>query len=128
MSFLHINYYEQRAKGGTGLIMVENASVDSPEGSNGTTQLRIDHDNYLPRLFKLTETIQNMVLVLVSRSTNRATLLSSVGVLPDIQAAFEDNNNVEIITIGDSVRARRIIEGTDEGRNILNTLEKRGYL
>lgn len=57
MSFLHINYYEQRAKGGTGLIMVENASVDSPEGSNGTTQLRIDHDNYLPRLFKLTETI-----------------------------------------------------------------------
>ena len=57
MSFLHINYYEQRAKGGTGLIMIENASVDSPEGSNGTTQLRIDHDNYLPRLFKLTETI-----------------------------------------------------------------------
>lgn len=52
MSFLHINYYEQRAKGGTGLIMVENASVDSPEGSNGTPQLRIDHDNYIPRLFK----------------------------------------------------------------------------
>lgn len=57
MSFLHINYYEQRAKGGTGLIMVENASIDSPEGSNGTTQLRIDHDNYIPRLFKLTETV-----------------------------------------------------------------------
>ncbi len=31
MSFLHINYYEQRAKGGTGLIIVENASVDSPQ-------------------------------------------------------------------------------------------------
>lgn len=57
MSFLHINYYERRAKGGTGLIMVENASVDSPEDSNGTTQARIDHDNYIPRLFKLTETI-----------------------------------------------------------------------
>lgn len=57
MSFLHINYYEQRAKGGTGLLIVENASVDSPEGSNGTTQLRIDHDNYLPRLFKLCETV-----------------------------------------------------------------------
>lgn len=42
MSFLHINYYEQRAKGGTGLLIVENASVDSPQGSNGTTQLRID--------------------------------------------------------------------------------------
>ncbi|MFA9377220.1 MAG: FAD-dependent oxidoreductase [Lachnotalea sp.] len=57
MSFLHIHYYEQRAKGGTGLITVENASIDSPQGSNGTTQLRIDHDNYIPRLFKLCETV-----------------------------------------------------------------------
>lgn len=57
MSFMHINYYEQRAKGGTGLIMVENVSIDSPTGSNGTTQIRIDHDRYIPRLFKLTETI-----------------------------------------------------------------------
>ena len=57
MSFLHINYYEERAKGGVGLIIVENASVDSPQGSNGTTQLRIDHDNYLPRLFKFCENI-----------------------------------------------------------------------
>ena len=57
MSFLHINYYEQRAKGGTGLIIVENASIDSPQGSNGTTQLRIDHDNYLPRLFKFCDNI-----------------------------------------------------------------------
>ena len=48
MSFLHINYYKERAKGGTGLIIVENASVDSPQGSNGTTQLRIDHDNSPP--------------------------------------------------------------------------------
>lgn len=57
MSFLHINYYEQRAKGGVGLIIMENASVDSPLGSNGTTQLRIDHDNYIPRLFKCCENL-----------------------------------------------------------------------
>lgn len=57
MSFLHIQYYEQRAKGGTGLIILENASVDSPQGSNGTTQLRIDQDNYIPRLFKLCESV-----------------------------------------------------------------------
>lgn len=57
MSFLHIDYYELRAKGGTGLIIVENASIDSPLGSNGTTQLRIDHDNYMPRLYKLCETV-----------------------------------------------------------------------
>ena len=48
-------------------------------------------------------------------------------VLNDIKEAFEEDGNVEIVNIGDSVRARRIIEGTDEGRNILNTLEKRGY-
>lgn len=53
----HIKYYEQRAKGGTGLIMVENASVSSPEESNGTTQLRIDHDSYIPGLYNLTETV-----------------------------------------------------------------------
>ena len=57
MSFLHINYYEQRAKGGTGLLIVENACVSYPDGSNGTTQLRIDADNYIPRLFNLTETV-----------------------------------------------------------------------
>ena len=59
MSFLHMDYYEQRAKGGVGLIIVENASVDSPQGSNGTTQLRIDHDNYIPRLFKLCEIVHS---------------------------------------------------------------------
>lgn len=37
--------------------MVENASVSSPEGSNGTTQLRIDHDSYIPGLYNLTETV-----------------------------------------------------------------------
>ncbi len=57
MSFLHIDYYEQRAKGGTGLLIVENASVYSPQGSNGTTQLRIDADNYIPRLFNLCERV-----------------------------------------------------------------------
>lgn len=57
MSFLHIHYYEQRAKGGTGLLTVENVSVDDPMGSNGTTQLRLDKDNYIPRLFKLCETV-----------------------------------------------------------------------
>ncbi|MCC0638890.1 MULTISPECIES: FAD-dependent oxidoreductase [unclassified Clostridioides] len=53
----HIKYYEQRAKGGTGLIIVENACVDFPLGSNGTTQIRIDHDRYIPALYKLTESL-----------------------------------------------------------------------
>ena len=57
MSFLHIHYYEMRAKGGTGLIIMENVCVDHPLGSNGTTQLRIDQDNFIPRLFYFCETM-----------------------------------------------------------------------
>lgn len=57
MSDQHIAYYEQRAEGGTGLIIVENASVDSPLGSNGTTQIRIDKDSYIPKLFMLCESV-----------------------------------------------------------------------
>lgn len=38
------------------------------------------------------------------------------------------SEDVEIMNIGDSQRARRIIDGTQEGRNILTILEQRGYL
>ena len=57
LSMLHLNYYDLRAKGGVGLINVENANVDFPLGSNGTSQIRIDHDSFLPRFYKLTELI-----------------------------------------------------------------------
>ena len=50
----HIKYYEQRAKGGTGLIILENVCVDFPLGSNGTTQLRLNHDCFIPGLYKFT--------------------------------------------------------------------------
>ncbi len=53
----HIKYYELRARGGTGLIIVENVCVKHPEGSNGTTQLRIDKDCFIPRLFNMTESL-----------------------------------------------------------------------
>ena len=49
-------------------------------------------------------------------------------VLQKIREAFEEDDQIEIVNIGDSVRARRIIDGTEEGRNIINTLERRGYL
>ncbi len=55
MSAGHMNYYNLRAKGGVGLIIVENANVDYPLGSNGTSQIRIDHDSYMPRFYELTE-------------------------------------------------------------------------
>ena len=66
MSFLHMDYYERRAQGGYGLLIVENACMKYPEGSNGTTQLRIDADNYIPRFYKLCETIHQYGTKLLS--------------------------------------------------------------
>lgn len=57
MSSRHMNYYSQRAKGGTGLIILENANVEYPVGSNGTSQIRIDHDSFMPRYYQLVENL-----------------------------------------------------------------------
>ncbi|MBE5985471.1 MAG: 2,4-dienoyl-CoA reductase, partial [Paenibacillaceae bacterium] len=48
-------------------------------------------------------------------------------VINDLHQAFDDTD-AEIINIGDSVRARRIIDGIQEGRNLLNTLERKDFL
>ncbi|MBU5461029.1 oxidoreductase [Anaerostipes sp. MSJ-23] len=52
-----VEYYKQRAKGGVGLITVEGASVYSPQGTYSPYQLRIDHDNYIPGLYRLCEKV-----------------------------------------------------------------------
>ena len=49
-------------------------------------------------------------------------------VLEELEEAFAAEEKVEIMNVGDSVRARRIIEGVAEGHNILKTLRKHGYL
>ena len=51
----HMAYYSQRARGGTALITLENVCIDYPSGTNGTTQVRFDDDQYLPGMFKFTE-------------------------------------------------------------------------
>ena len=45
----------------------------------------------------------------------------------ELESNFQDKN-VEVVNIGDSVRARRIIEGVSEGRHITDTLKKIGAL
>ena len=47
--------------------------------------------------------------------------------LPKLQEAFEDTDTY-VYVIGDSVRARRIMEGTMDGRAILNVLESQGFI
>jgi 2,4-dienoyl-CoA reductase-like NADH-dependent reductase (Old Yellow Enzyme family) len=52
-----LDYYAKRARGGAGLIIIENANVDYPSGKSGTTQLRVDQDRFIPGLFRLTQAI-----------------------------------------------------------------------
>lgn len=52
-----IRYYERRAKGGAGMIIVELACVDSPAGRGSITQLCIDNPKFIPGLNELTDTI-----------------------------------------------------------------------
>lgn len=54
-SMQHASYYEQRAKGGTGLITLENVCIDYPMGTNGARQLRMDNDQYISGLWHFNE-------------------------------------------------------------------------
>ena len=69
----------------------------------------------------------NGISILSIGETAGLGMRANTPVLNEIEEAFSDTN-VEIVNIGDSKRARRIIEGTEEGRNILNVLARHDYL
>ena len=52
-----IDYYEARAKGGAGLIVVENCCVDHPAGTSGAVQLRLDKDRFIPGMSRLVDAL-----------------------------------------------------------------------
>jgi 2,4-dienoyl-CoA reductase-like NADH-dependent reductase (Old Yellow Enzyme family)/thioredoxin reductase len=52
-----VAYYDERAKGGTGLIIVEFTCVDYEYGKGFVRQLRLDDDCYIPGIHRIAETI-----------------------------------------------------------------------
>lgn len=54
-----LRYYEERARGGAGAIVVEISCVDSPQGRASLTQLGIDRPALIPGLAELAETIKS---------------------------------------------------------------------
>lgn len=54
-----LRYYEERAQGGAGAIVVEIACVDSPQGKASLTQLCIDRPEMLPGLAELADLIRS---------------------------------------------------------------------
>jgi len=53
----HIDYLVARAKGGVGLIIMDNLAVEYPRGKVGVMALRIDQNKVLPRLNDLAEEV-----------------------------------------------------------------------
>lgn len=52
-----ITYYEERARGGPGLVIVEGTVVEYPRGTHGAVKPRIDADSFLPALSRLADAI-----------------------------------------------------------------------
>ncbi len=52
-------YYQKRAEGGVGLIIVEATCVDNPAGRANPNQLCIDEDKYIPGLSQLADVIHS---------------------------------------------------------------------
>lgn len=52
-----LDYYEARARGGIGLIIMEVNCIKSPEGRSGPRRYNIDDDKYIPGLTKMAEVI-----------------------------------------------------------------------
>ena len=79
----HIDYYGERAKGGAGLVIVENTCVESRLGSgsrkNLRSQLCIDDDRFVPGLARLVECIHEhgaKAAIQISHEGRAATPLS----------------------------------------------------
>lgn len=52
-----ISYYEERAKGGTGLIIVEFTCIDYEYGKGFVRQLRLDDDRFIPGIHRIADAI-----------------------------------------------------------------------
>ena len=52
-------HYAQRARGGAGLIIVENTCIDYPAARHGATQPRIDTDEFIPGLARLAQAVHD---------------------------------------------------------------------
>lgn len=53
-----ITYYQARARGGAGMIIVEASCIDAPVGREGFGQILIDHPRYIRGLNRLAEAIK----------------------------------------------------------------------
>jgi len=79
-----LDHYEERAKAGVGLIIVEVAGIDSPAGKNTANMLMLDNDKYISGMAELVNTIHKhgAKAVLQISHTGRGARQTITGVQP----------------------------------------------
>jgi 2,4-dienoyl-CoA reductase (NADPH2) len=79
-----IRFFEERAKGGVGLIVIGDGIIDTALGNNANESTAIDDDKYIPFLKKLTDTVKingAKTAILLSHAGRRAGRISKEGYL-----------------------------------------------
>lgn len=79
-----IKFFEERAKGGVGLITIGDGIVEVPLGKNATESISIDEDKYIPGLKKLTSAVKAhgaKICLQLSHGGRRAGLVGKDGYL-----------------------------------------------
>jgi 2,4-dienoyl-CoA reductase (NADPH2) len=82
-----IAYFEERAKGGVGLITVEPGVVEYPRGNHLYTNLALDDDKYIAGLKKLTSVVHSYgakISIQISHGGQRAGKVSKATRCMDI--------------------------------------------
>ncbi len=74
-----IDFYVERAKGGVGLIVIENTCIEWPRGKAGTNPVRIDDDKFIMGLNDLAEAVHPYGAKIATQlqHTGRQTTLSN---------------------------------------------------
>lgn len=79
-----LDYYEERAKGGVGLIITEIARVNDMEGAGAFAQLAVSHDYHIKPLSKLVSRVHNhnCKIFVQLHHPGRQSIPLTVGTLP----------------------------------------------
>jgi 2,4-dienoyl-CoA reductase-like NADH-dependent reductase (Old Yellow Enzyme family)/thioredoxin reductase len=86
-----IRFFEERAKGGAGLIVIGDGIVETPRGNNVRESTAIDDDRYIPALAKLARAVQAhgaKIALQLSHGGRRAGRVSKAGYLDVTRGAI----------------------------------------
>lgn len=120
-------YYEERAKGGAGLIIVEVASIDYPKGAVMPRQVAISDDEFIPALAELVEVVHRhgaKIAIQLQHGGKLATTDMKQGRVPvsasavpiPMDAALKDLSLAEIMKIASGFT--EIPEGGPQAREL----------